>query len=101
MVTLLIILIIAIIIASLLFAILKKAVKVALFISLIIIIFLMIAGVLYPDTNIYQKGKNYILGKAENIMEKGKDKATSYVVVEINQTINKAKEKILQGIERN
>lgn len=100
MITLLIILITAIIIASLLFTLLKKALKTALFISLIIIIFLIITGILYPDTNIYQKGKNYILGKAENIVEKGKDEATSYVVVETNQTINKAKEKILQGIER-
>ena len=100
MLKLLIILVIAIIIASILFAVLKKAVKAALFIGLIIIVFIIITSVLYPETNVFQKGKNYILEKSGTILEKGKDKATSYVIVEANQTINKAKERIFQGIEK-
>lgn len=37
----------------------------------------------------FQKGKNYILEKSQTALEKGKDKATSYVIIETNQTINK------------
>jgi len=98
MIKLLIILVITIIIASILFTILKKAIKAALFIGLVIIVFIIITSMLYPDTSIFEKGKNYILGKSESIIERGKDKATSYVIIETNETINKAKEKILKDI---
>jgi undecaprenyl pyrophosphate phosphatase UppP len=93
MLKLLMILVIAIIIAALLFTLLKKAVKLALFIALVIIIFIIITNIFFPETNMLQKGKNYILEKSETMLEKGKDKATSYVIVETNQTVNKATRK--------
>ena len=99
MLKLLIIIIVAIIIASILFAVLKKAVKAALFIGLVIVVFMIITSVLYPETNFVQKGKNYILEKSGAILEKGKDKATSYVILESNQTINNVKEKILKTFD--
>ena len=99
MLKLLIIIIVAIIIASILFAVLKKAVKAALFIGLVIVVFMIITSVLYPETNFVQKGKNYILGKSESLLEKGKDKVTGYVVTEANETINKAKEEVFASIE--
>jgi len=99
MIKLLIVLIIAIIIAAVLFAFLKKAVKLALFIGLVIIVFLIITSIIFPQTNILQKGKNYILEKSETMLEKGKDKVTSYVILEANETVNKAKEKLLDGFE--
>ncbi len=94
MIKLLIILIIAIIIAAILFTLLKKAVKLALFLGLVIIVFLVITSILYPETNVFQKGKNYILGKSQSALEKAEDKVTSYVIIETNETINRAKEKI-------
>jgi len=94
MIKFLIILIVAIIIASILFTLLKKAVKLALFVGLVIIVFLVITSILYPDTNMFEKGKNYILGKSETALEKAEDKVTTFVIVETNETINKAKEKI-------
>jgi hypothetical protein len=99
MLKLLIIIIVAIIIASILFAVLKKAVKAALFIGLVIVIFIIITSVIYPETSVFQKGKNYILEKSGAILEKGKDKATSYVILESNQTINNVKEKILETFD--
>lgn len=86
--------------AALIFTLLKKLVRTALFIGLVLIIFIIITSIIYPETNIVQKGKDYILGKSETILEKGKDKVTTYVVVETNQTITKAKEKIFESIER-
>ncbi len=100
MLKLLIILIIAIIIAALIFTLLKKFVRAALFIGLVLLIFIIITSIIYPETNLFKKGKDYILGKSESILEKGKDKVTTYVVVETNRTISKAKEKILKGMER-
>lgn len=94
MIKLLIILIIAVIIAALLFSLLKKIVKLALFIVLVLIIFIIITSIIFPETNMIQKGKNYILEKSESMLEKGKDKVTTYVVVEANQTISKAKQKV-------
>jgi purine-cytosine permease-like protein len=99
MIKLLIIILIAIILASLIFSIIKKAVKFVAFLGLVIIIFILIASFFYPEQSIYQKGKNYILEKSGNIVETGKEKAVSYVVLEANQTLNKAKAKIMPGSE--
>ena len=99
MIKFLIILILAIILASLIFSIIKKAVKVAVFLALIIIIFIFVASFFYPEESIYEKGKNYILEKSGQAVETGKEKAVSYVVLETNETLNKAKAKILPGAE--
>ncbi|MBW2989844.1 hypothetical protein KY358_06015 [Candidatus Woesearchaeota archaeon] len=99
MIRLLIMLLIAVIIASFLFVLLKKVVKMALFAGLVIIVFLVMTSILYPQTNMIQKGKNYILGKSESAIEKGKDKVTSYVILEANQTVNKAKQKVIESLD--
>jgi membrane protein implicated in regulation of membrane protease activity len=98
MITWVIVLLIAIIIASLLFAILKKAIKFVFFLSLVLILFIIIASFVFPDVSLYQKGKNYILEKSESVVEAGKDKAVSYVVIESNQT--QARPSIIPGGER-
>ncbi len=101
MIKFIIILVAAIILASILFTLLKKAVKLALFVGLVIIVFLVITSVVYPDTNMFQKGKDYILGKSQSALETGKDKATSYVIIETNETINKVKETIRDRLDLN
>lgn len=114
MLKLIIILIITIILAYLLFTVLKKVMKLALFTGLVIIIFLMITAIAYPQTNILKKGKDYIVGKSDAMIEEGKDyivgkaddaieegknKVIGYVILETNQTVNRAREKILDNLE--
>lgn len=67
--------------------------------ALVIIIFLTITSILYPEINILQKGKNYILEKSEEKLEEGKDKVTAYIIIETNETINRAKERIFKAID--
>lgn len=98
MLKLLIILVVAIVIAALLLTLLKKVLKITLFIALVVIVFLIISSFVFPETNLFEKGKNYILGKSEYVLDRGKDKLTAYVITETNETINKAKEKVLESI---
>ncbi len=85
--------------AAVLFTLLKKVVKFALFVGLIIIVFLVITSIIYPGENIFQKGKDYILGKTGSALEAGKDKVTAYVITGTNESLNKAKEKVFEVIE--
>ena len=98
MLKLLIIAVIAIILAIVLFSVLKKLVKIALFVGLFLVIFIVITSIIFPETRLFEKGKNYILGKSESILDKGTDKVTSYVIKESNETINQAKEKVFNDI---
>jgi len=77
----------------------KKLIKVALFVGLFLVIFIVITSIIFPETRLFEKGKNYILGKTESILDTGKDKVTAYVIKESNETINNAKDKILESID--
>lgn len=69
--------------AAILLVVLTLAIKLfraVAFIALALTIVLLIIGVIYPETGIVEKGKNYILGKGGYLIEKGK--ATAYVVID-------------------
>jgi len=99
MLKLLIVLAITLVIVILLFSLFKKLIKVALFVGLFLVIFIVITSIIFPETRLFEKGKNYILGKTESILDTGKDKVTAYVIKEGNETINNAKDKILESID--
>jgi hypothetical protein len=68
-------------------------------VGLVVIVFILITNILSnSESSIIEKGKNYILGKSESLIDTGKDKVTSYVILETNETVNKAKEKFLDSI---
>ena len=98
MIKILLIIVISIIIASLLFTILKKAVRLALFVALVFIVFLVISNFIFPESNLFQKGKNYILEKTGSLVDSGKEKVTSYVIAEVNESVSDAKEGIIHKV---
>ncbi len=82
MLKLLLMLVISVIIASLLVNILRKGLKLILFVGLVIVVFLLLSSLIYPENSYIQKGKEFILGTSKNVIERGKEKITSYVVIE-------------------
>jgi len=96
---LLIILVIAFVLAALLITLVKKLLKVALFIGVVLILFLVISHFVFPEVDVLQKGKNYILGKTGEIAGDGKDKITAYVVAEGNETLQKVKDAVKDKIQ--
>jgi len=87
-------LVIGVIILIVVLTLVKKAIKLAFVVGVTGLFLVLLANFLLPDLGLVEKGKDYIQEKGRGLVEEGKDKVTSFVVVEVNETIHEVRETI-------
>ncbi|MBI2575846.1 hypothetical protein HYV84_01430 [Candidatus Woesearchaeota archaeon] len=91
-------LVIGVIILVVVLTLVRKAIKLAFVVGVAGLFLVLLANFLLPELGIVEKGKDYIQEKGRGLVEQGKDTITSFVVVEVNETIQGVKETYLFSI---